>query len=255
MNGVSLNATATAGSVVTEIACVPMPRIWMLYPAKLVFVNVMFGTCLIRSGPPVVCVAVNCSCDSAVIEIGIFCTSPPILEDVTVTVSSDALDATGAVAAATSTLSIRGIDACSLRTIAIESPTFFTAKPVPDRIFIKAASADISPDAPRLRAPSSSCAEIATGTPDCAEYASSAEAREPPGILNVSADAAPGNDNDAANSTANFAFIFILGPPYISAMQASATKPDRRSDARCAGRISRARRRQSLPAGWLETSR
>jgi hypothetical protein len=29
-NGISLNATATAGSVVTEIAWVPMPRIWML---------------------------------------------------------------------------------------------------------------------------------------------------------------------------------------------------------------------------------
>ena len=62
--------------------------------------NVMFGTCFTRSGPPAVCVAVNCSCESAVIEIGMFCTSPPIFDDVTVTVSSARTDATGADAAA-----------------------------------------------------------------------------------------------------------------------------------------------------------
>ena len=61
--------------------------------------KVMFGTCLIRSGPPAVCVAVNCSCDSAVIEIGMFCTSPPIFDDVTVTVSSAVPTGAGAEAA------------------------------------------------------------------------------------------------------------------------------------------------------------
>ena len=50
--------------------------------------------CSVRR-PPAVCVAVNCSWDIAVIEIGMFCTSPPIFEDVTVTVSSAAPDVLG----------------------------------------------------------------------------------------------------------------------------------------------------------------
>ena len=52
MKGVLLKATATAASVVAEIAWVPMPRSWIEYELKFVFVNVMFGTWVIRSGPP-----------------------------------------------------------------------------------------------------------------------------------------------------------------------------------------------------------
>src|SRR5580692_301486 len=89
----------------------------MLYPEKFVFVNVIFGTCFTRSGPPAVCVVVSCSCDNAVIEIGMFCTSPPIFDDVTVTVSREVPDAVGAEAAATCTDDELSSAACPSRTI------------------------------------------------------------------------------------------------------------------------------------------
>src|SRR6185437_345173 len=54
----------------------------MLYPVKFVFVKVRFGTCFTRSGPPAVCVAVSCSWLSAVIAMGMLCTSaPPSVDD------------------------------------------------------------------------------------------------------------------------------------------------------------------------------
>ncbi len=180
----SFSATATAGSVVTEIAWVPIPRISILYPVKFVLENVRFGTCFTRSGPPAVCVSVNCSCESAVIAIGTDCTSaPPSFDDVTVTVSTAAC--TG-VACATS---ISGwFSERSSGTIVIPAVEWRrTTNPVPVKMRASASSEENSPFAPFVEIPRTASPDTINGTPVCFAYAVRADFRSPAGILNSSA--------------------------------------------------------------------
>src|SRR5580692_2740641 len=188
----------------------------MLYPEKLVFVNVMFGTCLMRSGPPAVCVAVNCSWDSAVIEIGMFCTSPPIFDDVTVTVSSEAGAAWAAASwmllAASCAFSLRSEDARKMTTVL---PEWCTINPVPESNWVRARSGDISPETPLVRVPPRDCEDMATGMPACAEYTSNAADKVPAGMLKFSADAgiAIRKLNEPTKAIVEILANFLIGAP------------------------------------------
>ncbi len=70
INGVLLKLTATAGSLLAEIALVPTPRIEKLYMEKLALEKLTFGIARINSDPPSIFMASRFSADSAVTAIG-----------------------------------------------------------------------------------------------------------------------------------------------------------------------------------------
>jgi len=110
-------------------------------------------------------VAVNCSWLSAVIEMGMDCTSaPPSFDDVTVTVSTDVRGAGEACASCSGATSFFA----SSRIIATElAPWRWIEKPVPIRMLSNADAGENSPFAPLVRAPRTSSGEYISSTWVC----------------------------------------------------------------------------------------
>src|SRR5580692_1145045 len=194
-----------------------------------------------------------------------FCTSPPIFDDVTVTVSSAAPDDMGAVMAAREaegTLSFASAD-LPPRTIVIALlPCRFIRKPVPARSRASASSADRSPFTPFEGMPLTASTGYSNETPDCLEYESNARPRSPPGMLNCVAEAAAQNATNAmpAKSAEIELLNFNMLPPgrfqnRFTLPSFSAKSQLHRRDLRRAGRMLHARRLQSLERRQCGTCR